>query len=72
MVTALIVRATPYSLGRRIILHARLCGLLQTIAFKVPNDVVASKEEGRYFAHWEPDGKVYSLQVQFKPPSKLA
>ena len=56
----------------RIILHARLCGLLQTIAFKVPNDVVASKEEGRYFAHWEPDGKVYSLQVQFKPPSKLA
>jgi len=42
---------------------------VQTISFKVPNDVVGSKDEGRYFAHWDPDGKVYSLQVQFKPPS---
>jgi len=37
----------------------------ETICFKVPNwEVDKNKEE--FFNHWDPDGKVYSLQVPFK------
>lgn len=38
----------------------------EVIAFKIPNDVV-SKDEGRFFAHWDPDTTTFSLQLHFKP-----
>jgi len=40
----------------------------ETIAFKVPNVEVEGKREGKKpFFHWEPDKKVYMMQVHFKP-----
>jgi len=40
----------------------------ETIAFKVPNMEVEGSAEGRKpFFHWEPDKKVYIIQIHFKP-----
>jgi splicing factor 3A subunit 2 len=39
----------------------------ETIAFKVPN-VEVDKTADRFFAHWEPDKKVYTVQLHFKAP----
>ncbi|QDZ20209.1 subunit 2 of splicing factor 3A [Chloropicon primus] len=44
----------------------------ETIAFKVPNMELESStttagEEKKPFFHWEPDKKVYVMQVHFKP-----
>ena len=44
----------------------------ETVCFKVPNWEVdkgnssSGNTENRFFNHWDPDGKVYSLQVPFK------
>lgn len=38
----------------------------EVIAFKIPNEVV-SKDEGRFVTHWDPDARVFSLQLHFKP-----
>jgi splicing factor 3A subunit 2 len=38
----------------------------ETICFKVPNWEVATDQKDAFFWHWDPDGKVYSLQVPFK------
>lgn len=37
----------------------------EVIAFKVPNHEV-DKSEGRFFTHWDPDSKIFSLQLHFK------
>jgi len=40
----------------------------ETIAFKVPNlEVEAQASDTRPFTHWEPDKKVYTVQIHFKP-----
>lgn len=40
----------------------------ETVAFKVPSTEVDKgiREGERYFAHWDPDTRVYSLQITFK------
>mmetsp|Transcript_40242 Transcript_40242/g.76927 ORF Transcript_40242/g.76927 Transcript_40242/m.76927 type:complete len:364 (-) Transcript_40242:358-1449(-) len=39
----------------------------EVIGFKVPNSEI-DKTGQKFFAHWEPDKKVYTLQVYFKSP----
>lgn len=38
----------------------------EVVAFKIPN-VELDKADGRFWTHWEPNRKVYSLQLYFKP-----
>ena len=38
----------------------------EVISFKVPNAEVDKRGDNKYFSHWEPDKKVYTLQVYFK------
>ena len=38
----------------------------ETICFKVPNWEVDKLQKERFFNHWDPDGKVYTLQVPFR------
>lgn len=38
----------------------------EVISFKVPNAEIDKRGENKYFSHWEPDKKVYTLQVYFK------
>jgi len=38
----------------------------ETICFKVPNWEVDKSQKERFFTYWDPDGKVYNLQVPFK------
>lgn len=38
----------------------------ETICFKVPNWEVDKAQKDRFFNHWDPDGKVYTLQVPFR------
>jgi splicing factor 3A subunit 2 len=38
----------------------------ETICFKVPNWEVDKAQKDAIFSHWDPDGKVFSLQVPFK------
>ncbi|KAI8465317.1 MAG: hypothetical protein J3K34DRAFT_91919 [Monoraphidium minutum] len=38
----------------------------EVISFKIPNEVV-SKDDGRFFTHWDPDSRTFSLQLHFKP-----
>ena len=38
----------------------------EVISFKVPNAEVDKRGDDKYFSHWEPDKKVYTLQVYFK------
>jgi splicing factor 3A subunit 2 len=51
----------------------------ETVCFKVPNWEVdkgsstsSGSENNRFFNHWDPDGKVYSLQVPFKAGGQRA
>eukprot|EP00227_Mantoniella_beaufortii_P014540 CAMPEP_0197575820 /NCGR_PEP_ID=MMETSP1326-20131121/1072_1 /TAXON_ID=1155430 /ORGANISM="Genus nov. species nov., Strain RCC2288" /LENGTH=225 /DNA_ID=CAMNT_0043138645 /DNA_START=85 /DNA_END=759 /DNA_ORIENTATION=- len=37
----------------------------EVISFKVPN-IEIDKSRDKFFAHWEPDQKVYTLQLHFK------
>lgn len=39
----------------------------EVVAFKVPN-LEAVKQEGYFYSHWDPDAKMYSMQVVFKAP----
>lgn len=39
----------------------------EVIAFKVPNAEI-DKVPDHFFSHWEPDAKVYTLQLYFKNP----
>lgn len=39
----------------------------EVVAFKIPNLEVDKAQAERLFSHWDPDGKVYSFQVPFKP-----
>ena len=43
----------------------------EVIAFKVPNAVVDKSPE-RFFFHWDPDAKVYSLSVSFKSAQAMS
>lgn len=43
----------------------------EVIAFKVPN-VEVDKSGAKFFTHWEPDKKTYTLQVYFKVPRQGA
>jgi splicing factor 3A subunit 2 len=43
----------------------------ETICFKVPNvEVDDSKKNVQLYRHWDPDGKVYSLQIPFRNRSR--
>lgn len=37
----------------------------ETICFKVPNWEVERGNKDKFFSHWDPDGKVYALQIPF-------
>ncbi|KAL6767430.1 hypothetical protein ACKKBF_B35200 [Auxenochlorella protothecoides x Auxenochlorella symbiontica] len=39
----------------------------EVIAFKVPTLEVDRHQTDRLFSHWDPDSKIYSFQVPFKP-----
>lgn len=43
----------------------------EVVAFKIPSYEVEKHPE-RLFTHWDPDNKVYSLQLPFKPPQAPA
>jgi splicing factor 3A subunit 2 len=42
----------------------------EVVAFKIPN-VELDKADGKFWNHWEPNRKVFSLQLYFKPPVDL-
>ena len=44
----------------------------EVISFKVPNAEVDKRGDDKYFSHWEPDKKVYTLQVYFKTDPRRA
>ena len=41
----------------------------EVISFKVPNAEVDKRGDDKYFSHWEPDKKVYTLQVYQNGPA---
>ena len=43
----------------------------ETVAFKIPNIEVDGGENKPFF-HWEPDRKVYTVQIHFKPRQPVA
>ena len=43
----------------------------EVIAFKVPNMEIDKSRE-RFFTHWEPDKKVFTLQLHFKSGERAA
>jgi splicing factor 3A subunit 2 len=53
-----------------VLLHMA-CLMQEVVAFKIPSYEVEKHPE-RLFTHWDPDNKVYSLQLPFKPPQAPA